>query len=320
LFVGNSTVNAYYNQTGFIVANSTVTVNVGSLGIYVGANSFINTTAFAIGNSTANAYMNLVGFIASNSTTSTVANTTGYYRGTINSTSIGSSFTNNALIIGNTSTQANITATTLAIGNTSNAYLYANSLAVGTPYWISNSVYMLYNTSGAGIYTPGSIQGGGVTGLTYLTTNQRTIISGAYSLTSTSAANTDYDLSGYISNAATSYNFIKVMVFGQYIANTAASQNTSGVAGSSQSHLFKSFEQAAWANVASTFVVEGGTVTSSYNGDVTNFPAGAINAAKVLLVAGAAGSGQIFLRLIQRTTPAAASATYYAFTVDILKY
>jgi hypothetical protein len=249
-----------------------------------------------------------------------VANTTGYYRGTINSTSIGSSFTNNALIIGNTSTQANITATTLAIGNTSNAFFYANSIAIGTPNWISNSTYLLYNTAGATLYTSGSIQGGTLTGLLSITTNQRTIISGAYSLTSASAANTDYDISGYLSTAPTSYSFIKVMVFGQYIANTAASQNTSGVAGSSQSHLFKSFEQAAWCNVASTFVLEGGTVTSSYNGDVTNFPAGAINATKVLLVAGTAGSGQIFLRLIQRTTPAAASATYYAFTVDILKY
>jgi hypothetical protein len=249
-----------------------------------------------------------------------VANLIGHYTGTINSTAIGSSLTNNALIIGNTSTQANITATTLAIGNTSNAYFYVNSTAIGTPTWVSNSTYLLYNTAGSTLYASGSIQGGSVTGLTYLTTDQRTIIAGAYSLTSTSAANTDYDLSGYISASPTSYNFIKVMVFGQYIANTAASQNTSGVAGSSQSHLFKSFEQAAWANVATTFVVEGGTVTSSYNGDVTNFPAGAINAAKVLLVAGAAGSGQIFLRLIQRTTPATASATYYAFTVDILKY
>jgi len=320
LFVGNSTVNAYYNQTGFIVANSTVTVNVGSLGIYVGSNTFINTTAFAIGNSTANAYMNLVGFIASNSTTSTVANTTGYYRGTINSTSIGSSLTNNALIIGNTSTQANITATTLAIGNTSNAFFYANSTGTGSPYYNSNSFYALYTTLGS-VYVGGTLSSGvnqitnyaSIAGVTY-------IAAGTLSLTPASAANNDIDLSGYISSASNKYHTIRVRVQGQYIANTNASQNTSGISTSNQSHLYKEFVQGVWANVAPTFVLEGGTVTASYNGDVTNFPAGAINATKVLLVPGAAASGQIFLRLIQRTTPAAQSATYYTYIVEILSY
>jgi hypothetical protein len=152
-----------------------------------------------------------------------------------------------------------------------------------------------------------------IAGVTY-------IAAGTLSLTPASAANNDIDLSGYISSASNKYHTIRVRVQGQYIANTNASQNTSGISTSNQSHLYKEFVQGVWANVAPTFVLEGGTVTASYNGDVTNFPAGAINATKVLLVPGAAASGQIFLRLIQRTTPAAQSATYYTYIVEILSY
>jgi hypothetical protein len=214
LFVGNSIVNAYYNQTGFIVANSTVTVNVGSLGIYVGANAFINTTAFFIGTSTVNSYITTAGFVVSNSTTTSVANTTGHYTGTINSSSIGFSVTNNALIIGNTSTQANITATTLAIGNTANAWLFANTTRLTTPYFTSDSVYILYGSAGAISLTPGgNIFGSGqVKGGSSLAVGQTTWISGSLSLSSSSTANTDIDISSYLLASSASQNFIRVKV------------------------------------------------------------------------------------------------------------
>jgi hypothetical protein len=319
LFIGNSSVNAYYNQTGFVVANGTITTNVGTLGVYVGSNSYINSSAYVAGTSTVNAYITSAGLVISNSTTTAVANTTGHYTGTIGASSNGSSLTNNQLLIGNTSIQSNIQPGAITVGSVSGAYFYANSTNIGSPYFNSNNQYAIYS-GGTNMYVGGTISGGFITAISMFTVGQSKRISGSLSLTSTSPANTDIELNSYTSAGTTSYNFLRVAVFGQYIANTAASQNTSGASTLNQSHLWKTWDQGAWANVGSTYVLEGGTVTSSYNGDATNFPAGAINAAKALLVAGAAGSGSLVLRLIQRTTPATGSATYFAYTIDITTY
>jgi hypothetical protein len=54
---------------------------------------------------------------------------------------------------------------------------------------------------------------------------------------------------------------------------------------------------------------------TAYNTDATNFPAGAVNASKVLSVV----SGTTFLlRLQNRTSPASGSSTYYEYNVNIL--
>jgi hypothetical protein len=54
---GNTSVNAYVTQTGFVSTNGTITTNASTLGVYVGANSYINATTH---------------FISSNATTNTV--------------------------------------------------------------------------------------------------------------------------------------------------------------------------------------------------------------------------------------------------------
>lgn len=54
VIVGNSTVNASHTATLLQVSNSTITTNVTPLGLVVGANMVVNTSAVFIGNSTVN--------------------------------------------------------------------------------------------------------------------------------------------------------------------------------------------------------------------------------------------------------------------------
>ena len=141
-------------------------------------------------------------------------------------------------------------------------------------------------------------------------------MTGSLTLSSASAANTDIDLTSYIPYTGVfNYTTIDVKVQGAYVANTNAAQGNSGAAVSQQSHLFKGFHQGVWSNSLPSYILEGGTVYSTYQGDATNFPVGAINAAKVLLIANTTG---VYLRLIQRTTPGAQSATYYTYKVEIM--
>ena len=133
--------------------------------------------------------------------------------------------------------------------------------------------------------------------------------SGGLTLSASSPANNDIDISMLAPTNSSSYAVFELTVAGQYISNNNVTQTTSGASTANQSHLFKRFTQGVWYNDAGVYSLEGGTVESSYNGDATNFPAGAINASKVLIVA---GTGSLVLRLINRTTPAAFSSTTYS--------
>lgn len=101
----------------------------------------------------------------------------------------------------------------------------------------------------------------------------------------------------------------KVQVVGKYLNSFP-----SGTVYASSARLFKSWSQAvAWDGT--TYVILGATLDfPAYNSDATNFPAGAVNASKALLVVSASG---IWLRLQNRTGAAVGSVTGFQWTVDI---
>lgn len=223
----------------------------------------------------------------------------------INATSllISTNSTVNAIITSTSITLANTTTTTFMANTTG---LYHSNLVVANTLSLTGSI-AANNLSLTGGLFP----------LTFSGAPNVSWVIGTLSLNNASAANTDVDITNYVTNSPFSLSSVTAYVQGQYIANTNATQVSSGVAASSQSHLSKSFKQNVWANSLPSYVLEGGTVFETYNGDVTNFPAGAINVAKVLLVANTVG---VYLRLIQRTTPAAQSATYYSYRLEIQKW
>jgi hypothetical protein len=128
----------------------------------------------------------------------------------------------------------------------------------------------------------------------------------------------------YITTSPVGYNLLDFKVMGTYSKNPSEPQKSSGVAtggvagAANVSHLYKCFIQGLWANNNTQWGAEGGTVYASLNTDATNFPAGAINVAKVQIIANA--SAGAILRLTNRTTPASSSATYWAYSCEYLAY
>lgn len=298
--------------------------------VWTNTQTFSNVITFS-----ANVLANIVNATSHTAGSDTIANSTGVYTtGVVNAVThtSGATFTANATLVN--AAAINIT------GRTNTATLYAATSAniasvtlanatgvytTGTVNAVSYTVGTDFVANGSGVYHPLLVQARTLiannsqnpsTPLKFSGLPAVNYVTGSLSLTSASAANTDINLTSYIPYTGVfNYTTIDVKVQGAYVANTNAAQGNSGAAVSQQSHLFKGFHQGVWSNSLPSYILEGGTVYSTYNGDVTNFPVGAINAAKVLLIANTTG---VYLRLIQRTTPAAQSATYYTYKVEIM--
>lgn len=116
----------------------------------------------------------------------------------------------------------------------------------------------------------------------------------------------DVDLTSYVLLNLAQSNLWEFSVVGTYIDNTT----TPTFAGSAR--LFKSWaQQVVWTGT--TYQINGAVLRyTAYNSDGTNFPAGAVNATRVLTVVSAT---QFLLRLVNRTTPAATSQTHYVYDI-----
>lgn len=119
----------------------------------------------------------------------------------------------------------------------------------------------------------------------------------------------DVDLTSYFPQVIEQNSYMKVDVAGIYIANPAS------ITYATATRLNKSWAQnIAWNGT--TYLIAGAVLQyTAYNQDSVNFPAGAVNAAKVLTVV---SSSQVLLRLQNRTSPAATSTTNYAYKIEIL--
>ena len=110
-------------------------------------------------------------------------------------------------------------------------------------------------------------------------------------------------------------NFPASVSYGQYMmVDTQGVYLPSGATYATSSRLFKSWAQnIAWNGT--TYVIAGAVLKyAAYNQDATNFPAGAVNASKVLTVV---STTQVLLRFQNRTTPAAGSNTYFTYKLEV---
>ena len=122
---GNFTVAGNLNFTG---TNNYFTA------VYVGANSVVNTTGFAIGNTTANAVVNSTAFTIANSTANAVVNTTGF-------------------AIGNTTANAVVNSTAFTVANSTVTYSYISPTAAQKA---NTTFYLNANGSWAAVAAGGS--------------------------------------------------------------------------------------------------------------------------------------------------------------------
>lgn len=142
--------------------------------------------------------------------------------------------------------------------------------------------------------------------------NNRYNISGSFVQTNADTA-TDIDLGSIWGNASSYTNFMVYMpridVVGNYWANYAGTSATA--------KLFKSWAQGVhWTGT--TWQLLGAVLChTAYNSDATNFPAGAVNASKVLTVVTAT---QVLLRMQNYTSPAAASGTDWVYSLEYFNY
>jgi hypothetical protein len=120
---------------------------------------------------------------------------------------------------------------------------------------------------------------------------------------------TDVDLSGYFPVSSTNYCYVTIQVTGQYIANIEAP--------ATQARLLKSWSAGVFkVDATGFFTVEGEVLQHAvFNTDGTNFPAGAVSAGKAFLTG--SGTSTVALRFTNRTTPAATSATYWSYKVEV---
>lgn len=125
--VGNSTVNAIQSSIAFSLANSTVSSNLQTGQLNIGANSNVNTTAFFVGNSTVNAVQRQTSFALANSTVSSNLDT-GQLR-------VGANVTVNTttVLIGNSTVNTVVTSSSIVVANsTGTSTLNPTTLTVQT--------------------------------------------------------------------------------------------------------------------------------------------------------------------------------------------
>lgn len=126
---------------------------------------------------------------------------------------------------------------------------------------------------------------------------------------------TDVDITAdlFLGNTATYTNWMVYMpridVVGNYWADYSLTTATA--------RLFKSWAQGI-IYTGSAYSILGAVLShTAYNSDATNFPAGAVNASKVLTVVSAT---QVLLRFQNRTSPAAASGTDWVWSLEYFNY
>lgn len=211
----------------------------------------------------------------------------------------GAAFANSAI-----STILVVSNTTASTTTTSGAFQVRGGVGIIGDAYVGGSINVTGGMSLSGTLGGTVISVSNNIGLTYYKI-YNDVLTQTYTTTTT-----DIDITPYLASSTQSYNVLEISVFGQYVSDISNSA-------SAQARLFKQFTQGVWVNNSGTWVLDGGTVTASNNTDATNFPAGAINAAKVTLVVGA---GTAVLRLTNRTSPASTSITYWDWAIKNLRY
>jgi hypothetical protein len=132
----------------------------------------------------------------------------------------------------------------------------------------------------------------------------------AFLLQTNADTQTDIDITAAVTTAYTNVAaYLMFDVVGNYWADYSGTNATA--------RLTKSWAQANF--LSGTTMTTAGAVLkwTVYNSDATNFPAGAVNASKVLT---AVSGSTLFLRLQNRTSPAAASGTDWVYRVEYMNY
>jgi hypothetical protein len=125
--------------------------------------------------------------------------------------------------------------------------------------------------------------------------------------------NQDFDLSPYLINNSASYNAVRIKVHGAYWPSQFNPVTPA------QSRLIKEWQVGVWYNDnTGLYAVEGGGIQSSFNTDATNFGIGAFNSGKAFI--SGTGTSSLVLRLQQRTSPAADSATYFNYLIEVMRW
>jgi hypothetical protein len=121
---------------------------------------------------------------------------------------------------------------------------------------------------------------------------------------------TDIDITAAVTSAYTNVaSYLMFDVVGNYWADYSGTNATA--------RLTKSWAQANFLSGANMTTAGAVLKWTVYNSDSGNFPAGAVNASKVLT---ATSGSTLFLRLQNRTSPAAASGTDWVYRVEYMNY
>ena len=119
---------------------------------------------------------------------------------------------------------------------------------------------------------------------------------------------TDTDITSLLWPFSNGYSYVRVSCIAIYENDFAAP--------TARSRLHKSWIQGLWYNDAtSAWTIEGAALEHGvFNTDSTNFPAGAVNAGKALLITSGAS---VFLRFINRTSPSTNSRTSWTYRAEV---
>jgi hypothetical protein len=130
-----------------------------------------------------------------------------------------------------------------------------------------------------------------------------------YTVTQTNAnTTTDFDITSLLSGSPLSPATVTVNLIGVYIGDPGVPNTNARIHKRWQSML-------SYNSSTGFYTIEGETlIGTAYNSDGTNFAAGAVNARNFLT---GSGTSTINLRVTNRTTPAASSATYWNAIIEI---
>jgi hypothetical protein len=157
------------------------------------------------------------------------------------------------------------------------------------------------------IATVSSING---TTATFTTINiSQNITTGGFVIMFNTDTQVDVDLTTVFTVTLSQFSLLKCSVSGQYL-DVFGSPTFAGSA-----RLFKEWNQGISYNGTTYAIVGASLIGTGYSSDATNFPLGAVNASKALVVVSAT---QVLLRMQNRTTPASGSVTYFSYYVEAL--
>ena len=213
---------------------------------------------------------------------------------------------NGAVKLGQPGTASNV----VIAGTTSSSGVTTGALVVRGGVGVAGAVNSGSLTTGTATIT--TVLGGVVDASTSLSLSTNSVVAKSFvgRVVQTNVdTTTDVDLSGYFLGGTSTYNYVTLQITGQYVANTAAP--------ATQARLLKAWSAGVWKNESTGFyTIEGEVLQHTvFNSDATNFPAGAIGAGKVFLTG--TGTSSVLLRFTNRTTPAATSATYWSYRVEV---